>query len=29
MIKSDGLATYVAKDIALAMWKLGYMDKDF
>ncbi|MCX6822512.1 MAG: arginine--tRNA ligase [candidate division SR1 bacterium] len=29
MIKSDGLATYVGKDIALAMWKLGYMDKDF
>lgn len=29
MIKSDGLATYVAKDIAFAMWKLGYMDKDF
>lgn len=29
MIKSDGLATYVAKDIALAMRKLGYMDKDF
>jgi len=29
MIKSDGLATYIAKDIALAMWKLGYMDKDF
>ena len=29
MIKSDGLATYVAKDIALAIWKLGYMNKDF
>ncbi len=29
MIKSDGLATYVAKDIALAMWKLWYMTKDF
>ena len=29
MIKSDGLATYVAKDIAFAMRKLGYMDKDF
>ncbi len=29
MIKSDGLATYVAKDIALAMRKLGYMTKDF
>jgi len=29
LIKSDGLATYVAKDIALAMWKLGYMNKDF
>ncbi len=29
MIKSDGLATYIAKDIALAMRKLGYMDKDF
>jgi arginyl-tRNA synthetase len=22
MIKSDGVATYTAKDIALAMWKL-------
>lgn len=29
MIKSDGLATYVAKDIAFAMWKLGYLSKDF
>ncbi len=29
MIKSDGLATYVAKDIALAMRKLGYMNKNF
>jgi arginyl-tRNA synthetase len=29
MVKSDGLATYVAKDIALAMWKLGYINKDF
>ena len=29
MIKSDGLATYVAKDIALAMWKLGYLGKNF
>jgi arginyl-tRNA synthetase len=29
MIKSDGLATYVAKDIAFAMWKLGYLHKDF
>ena len=29
MIKSDGLATYVAKDIAFAMWKLGYLTKDF
>lgn len=29
MIKSDGLATYIAKDIAFAMWKLGYISKDF
>ena len=29
MIKSDGLATYVAKDIAFAMWKLWYLNKDF
>ena len=29
MIKSDGLATYVAKDIAFAMWKLGYLTKNF
>lgn len=29
MIKSDGLATYVAKDIAFAMWKLWYLAKDF
>jgi arginyl-tRNA synthetase len=29
MIKSDGVANYIAKDIAFAMRKLGYMDKDF
>ena len=29
LIKSDGVATYVAKDIAFAMWKLGYLTKDF
>lgn len=29
MIKSDWLATYIAKDIALAMRKLGYIDKNF
>ena len=29
MIKSDGLATYVAKDIAFAMWKLWYLNKNF
>jgi arginyl-tRNA synthetase len=29
LIKSDGVATYVAKDIAFAMWKLGYLSKDF
>lgn len=29
MIKSDGLATYIAKDIAFAMRKLGYISKDF
>ena len=29
MIKSDWVATYVAKDIAFAMWKLGYLNRDF
>ncbi len=29
LIKSDWVATYVAKDIAFAMWKLGYLTKDF
>ncbi|MBS3168557.1 arginine--tRNA ligase [Candidatus Woesearchaeota archaeon] len=29
LIKSDGVATYVAKDIVYAMWKLGYLKKDF
>lgn len=29
LIKSDGVATYIAKDIAFAMWKLGYLTKDF
>ncbi|MCF7835149.1 arginine--tRNA ligase [Candidatus Gracilibacteria bacterium] len=29
LIKSDGVATYVAKDIAFAMRKLGYLSKDF
>lgn len=29
MVKSDGLATYIAKDIAFAMRKLGYISKDF
>ena len=29
IIKSDWVATYVAKDIAFAMWKLGYLTKDF
>ena len=29
MIKSDGLATYIAKDIAFAMRKLGYITKNF
>jgi arginyl-tRNA synthetase len=29
LIKSDGVATYVAKDIAFALWKLGYLTKDF
>ena len=27
MVKSDGVATYIAKDIAFAMRKLGYLDK--
>jgi arginyl-tRNA synthetase len=29
LIKSDGVATYVAKDIVYAMWKLGYLEWDF
>ena len=29
LIKSDWVATYVAKDIAFAMRKLGYLKKDF
>lgn len=29
LIKSDGVATYIAKDIAFAMWKLGYLAKHF
>ncbi len=29
LIKSDGVATYIAKDIAFALWKLGYLSKDF
>jgi len=29
LVKSDGVATYVAKDIAYAMWKLGFLKKDF
>lgn len=29
IIKSDWVATYIAKDIAFAMWKLGYLTKDF
>lgn len=29
LIKSDGVATYVAKDIAFALRKLGYLTKDF
>ncbi|MFA5747651.1 MAG: arginine--tRNA ligase [Candidatus Absconditabacterales bacterium] len=29
LIKSDGVATYIAKDIAFALWKLGYLKKDF
>ncbi len=29
LIKSDGVATYVAKDIVYAMWKLGLIDDDF
>lgn len=29
LVKSDGVATYVAKDIAFAMWKLGYLQKQF
>lgn len=29
LIKSDGVATYIAKDIAFAMRKLGYLHKKF
>lgn len=29
LVKSDGVATYVAKDIAFAMWKLGFLQKQF
>jgi len=29
LIKSDGVATYTAKDIAFALWKLWYLTKDF
>jgi len=29
LIKSDGVATYIAKDIAFAMWKLGYLGENF
>ncbi|MBP6910688.1 hypothetical protein KBC03_03735 [Patescibacteria group bacterium] len=29
LVKSDGVATYVAKDIAFAMWKLGFLKKNF
>lgn len=29
LVKSDGVATYVAKDIAFAMRKLGYLEKRF
>jgi len=29
LIKSDGVATYIAKDIAFALRKLGYLNKDF
>ena len=29
LVKSDGVATYVAKDIAFAMWKLGFLKKKF
>lgn len=29
LIKSDGVATYVGKDIAYAMWKLGLLEKSF
>jgi len=29
LIKSDGVATYCAKDIAYALWKLGFLKNDF
>ncbi|MGQ9513561.1 MAG: arginine--tRNA ligase [Thermoproteota archaeon] len=29
LIRSDGTATYVAKDIAYACWKLGWLGEDF
>lgn len=29
LIKSDGVATYIGKDISFALWKLGYLKKNF
>lgn len=29
LVKSDGLATYTAKDIAYQLWKFGLLDRDF
>lgn len=29
LVKSDGVATYTAKDIAYQMWKFGLLDRDF
>ncbi len=29
LVKSDWVATYVAKDIAFALWKLGFLSRDF
>ena len=29
VVRSNGTATYIAKDIAYALWKVGLLDKDF
>ena len=29
LVKSDGIATYTAKDIAYQLWKFGLLGRDF